>query len=275
MNNNFIHQLQSAWQTQNSLLCVGLDPMPDKLPLHLREQPVERAFSEFCQTLIDATAPYVCAFKPQIAYFAAHRAEGALEAIIQYSKLRYPHIPVILDAKRGDIGSTAEQYALEAYERYRADAVTVSPYMGFDSVEPYLAHEGKGVIVLCRTSNLGGNDLQFLNIDGKPLYQIVAEKVAHRWNNGQCALVVGATYPSEIKVVRDIVGDLPLLIPGIGAQGGDLAATMGAGQTANGTGVIINSSRAVIYAGAGEDYAQAAAQVAQQTQNAINRLRRH
>ncbi len=271
---NFISQLQTAWQDNNSLLCVGLDPAPEKLPLHLRERPIEQAFTEFCIAIIDATAAYACAFKPQIAYFAAHRAEAALETIIQYSRTHYPHIPVILDAKRGDIGSTAEQYAIEAFERYRADAVTVNPYMGFDSVQPYLAYPDKGVIILCRTSNAGGSDLQFLQVGNTPLYQVVAHKVAHEWNtSGQCALVVGATFPNEIKEVRDIVGDMPLLIPGIGAQGGDLAATMVAGQTANGTGVMINSSRAIIYASAGEDFAQAATQVARDTQQAINALR--
>ena len=274
---NFTTKLQTAWQDNNSLLCVGLDPSPEKLPLHFRElatHSIDRAFTEFCTAIIDATAANACAFKPQIAYFAAHRAESALEAIIQYSRTHYPHIPVILDAKRGDIGSTAEQYAIEAFERYQADAVTVNPYMGFDSVQPYLAYPDKGVIILCRTSNPGGSDLQFLQIDGTPLYQIVAHKVAHEWNTtGQCALVVGATFPNEIQTVREIVGDMPLLIPGIGAQGGDLTATMMAGQTANGTGVMINSSRAIIYASAGEDFAQAAAKAACETQQAINALR--
>ena len=271
---NFISQLKTAWQDNNSLLCVGLDPAPEKLPVHLRERPIDEAFNEFCIAIIDATAAYACAFKPQIAYFAAHRAEAALETIVQYSRTHYPHIPVILDAKRGDIGSTAEQYAIEAFERYRADAVTVNPYMGFDSVQPYLAYPDKGVIILCRTSNAGGSDLQFLQVGNTPLYQVVAHKVAHEWNtSGQCALVVGATFPNEIKEVREIVGDMPLLIPGIGAQGGDLAATMVAGQTANGTGVMINSSRAIIYASTGEDFAQVAAQVARETQQAINALR--
>ena len=270
----FIPQLQQAWQTNHSLLCVGLDPSPEKLPTHLRDKPIEQAFYEFCVGIIDATAPYVCAIKPQIAYFAAHRAESVLEDIIRHAKDKHPQIPVILDAKRGDIGSTAEQYAIEAFERYQADAVTVNPYMGFDSVQPYLAYADKGVIILCRTSNPGGSDLQFLKVDSQPLYQIVAHKVANEWNrNGQCALVVGATFPNEIAQVRAIVGDMPLLIPGIGAQGGDLAATMQAGQTANGSGVIINSSRAIIYASADEDYTQAAQKIARETQEAINALR--
>ena len=270
----FIEQLNHAWIGNDSLLCVGLDPTPEKLPVHLQHLPIERSFFEFCTAIVDATAEHVCAFKPQIAYFAAHRAESALEEIIQYAKQKYPSIPIILDAKRGDIGSTAEQYAIEAFERYQADAVTVNPYMGFDSIQPYLAYPDKGVIVLCRTSNPGGSDLQFLKVDGQPLYQVVAKKVDKDWNNnGQCALVVGATFPNEIAQVRSIVGDMPLLIPGIGAQGGDLTATMHAGQTSNGTGVMINSSRAIIYADSGEEFATAAQNAARETQQAINALR--
>ena len=189
-----------------------------------------------------------------------------------------PNVPVILDAKRGDIGSTATQYAIEAFDRYQADAVTVNPYMGFDSIEPYLNYSNKGVIVLCRTSNAGGSDLQFLNVSvgehTRPLYQHVAHLVADKWNtNGQCALVVGATFPNEVKLVRDLVGDMPLLIPGIGAQGGDLNATLKAGLTENGTGVMINSSRGIIYASQGEDFAQAATVAAQGLVQAINALR--
>ena len=270
---NFITQLHNAWQQQNSRLCVGLDPDLTKLPAPLRDLPIEQAFYEFGTAIIDATAPYVCSFKPQIAYFAAHGCEAVLQDLIQYSHDNHPQIPVILDAKRGDIGSTAAQYAIEAFERYQADAVTVNPYMGFDSVEPYLAYPDKGVIVLCRTSNAGGSDLQFLNvnIDGqtKPLYQHVAHLVANKWNtNGQCALVVGATFPAEVAAVRHIVGDMPLLIPGIGAQGGDLAATMNAG----GANVMINSSRAVIYASSGDDYAHAASMAAREAQMAISQL---
>ena len=178
-----------------------------------------------------------------------------------------------MDAKRGDIGATAEQYAREAFERYGADAVTVNPYMGFDSVAPYLEWQDRGAIVLCRTSNPGGSDLQFLSVDGKPLYQHVADLVAHKWNrNGQCALVVGATFPNELAQVRAIVGDMPLLVPGIGAQGGDIEATVKAGRTAAGTGMMINSSRAILYAKAaqGEDFAAAARRVAQETRDAIN-----
>jgi orotidine-5'-phosphate decarboxylase len=271
---NFIDKLNAAWRSNDSLLCVGLDPDIDRLPDHLRSHP--QGIAEFCKTIIDATADLACAFKPQIAYFAALGAEHQLETVCRYLRDNYPHIPLILDAKRGDIGATAHQYAREAFERYGADAVTVNPYMGFDSVEPYMAWPDRGVIVLCRTSNPGGSDLQFLEVDGKPLYQIVARLVAERWNrNGQCALVVGATFPDEIAQVRAIVGEMPLLIPGIGAQGGDIEATVKAGRTAGGAGMMINSSRAILYAqpNAGEDVAAAARRVAMDTRDAINRYR--
>ncbi|MDO8036021.1 orotidine-5'-phosphate decarboxylase [Janthinobacterium sp. SUN128] len=268
---NFINKLSAAWTANNSLLCVGLDPDLAKLPAELRDLP--DGITTFCTRIIDATADLACAFKPQIAYFGALGAEKQLEDICRYVRENYPHIPLILDAKRGDIGATATQYAREAFERYGADAVTVNPYMGEDSLDPYLAWKDRGVIILCRTSNPGGSDLQFLDTDGVPLYQRVARLVADKWNkNGQCALVVGATFPEELAQVRAIVGDMPLLVPGIGAQGGDIAATVGAGQTANGMGMMISSSRAIIYATpqAGEDYADAARRVAIETRDAIN-----
>ena len=274
---DFTATLQAAWAKNDSLLCVGLDPDPSKYPAALRGRD-DDAF-EFCRAIVDATAGLVCAFKPQIAYFAAQRAEDQLEALIRHIHDKHPGIPVILDAKRGDIGSTAEQYAREAFERYDADALTVNPYMGFDSVAPYLAHKGRGVIILCRTSNPGGSDLQFLDTGGesgiKRLYQHVAELVATKWNaSGQCALVVGATFPAELAEVRRIAGDMPLLVPGIGAQGGDIAATVSAGRTAAGTGLMINSSRAILYASSGEDFADAARRAAQETRDAINQFRR-
>jgi orotidine-5'-phosphate decarboxylase len=272
----FIEKLSAAWKARNSLLCVGLDPDIGKFPAHLQGQP--DAILAFCKAIIDATADVACAFKPQIAYFAALRAEDQLEAICKYLRESYPHIPVVLDAKRGDIGATAEQYAREAFERYGADAVTVNPYMGFDSVAPYLEWKDRGVIVLCRTSNPGGSDLQFLTVEGRPLYQHVAHLVANKWNtNGQCGLVVGATFPAELAEVRKIVGDMPLLVPGIGAQGGDIQATVTAGKTVAGTGMMVNSSRAILYAKAddkaGEDFVQAARRVAFETRDAINRFR--
>lgn len=270
----FISQLSAAWQSNNSLLCVGLDPDIKRFPDQLASQP-DGIFA-FCKAIVDATADLACAFKPQIAYFAALRAEDQLEAICRYIKTRHPAIPVILDAKRGDIGATAEQYAREAFERYAADAVTVNPYMGYDSIAPYLEWKEKGAIILCRTSNAGGSDLQFLDVGGKPLYQHVARLVAEKWNtNGQCSLVVGATFPNELAQVRQIVGNMPLLVPGVGAQGGDVESTVRSGKTAEGTGMMINSSRAILYAAAqqGESYAQAARRVALQTREEINRFR--
>ena len=265
----FTDQLASAWQKNDSLLCVGLDPDPAKFPVHLNGD-----IFRFCTEIVDATADLACAFKPQIAYFAARRAEDQLEALIAHIHAKHPGVPVILDAKRGDIGSTAEQYAIEAFERYRADAVTVNPYMGCDSVEPWLAYKDKGVILLCRTSNPGGSDLQFLDVGGRKLYEHVAELVATKWNTtGQCALVVGATFPGEIARVREIVGELPLLVPGIGAQGGDVEATVKAGRTTEGTGLMINSSRAILYAGKDENFAEAARRAAIETRDLINRYR--
>ena len=277
---SFIESLNAAWVKNNSLLCVGLDPDPAKFPAHLKSRP--EAIFEFCARIADATADLVCCFKPQIAYFAAQRAENQLEALIAHIHAKHPGIPVILDAKRGDIGSTAEQYAVEIFERYQADAITVNPYMGRDSVEPYLAYPDKGVILLCRTSNPGGSDLQFLNVgmadQPEKLYERVARLVAREWNaNGQCALVVGATFPGEIARVREIVGDLPLLVPGIGAQGGDVQDTVQAGRTASGCGLMINSSRAILYAGIADDtesgFADAARRVALETRDTINRYR--
>jgi orotidine-5'-phosphate decarboxylase len=270
----FTTKLANAIRQHDSLLCVGLDPDIARFPGVLQGR--SDAVFEFCRAIIDATAGYACAFKPQIAYFAALAAEDQLQAICDYLNQHYPDIPIVLDAKRGDIGATAEQYAREAFERYKADAVTVNPYMGFDSIEPYLQWNEKGVIVLCRTSNPGGSDLQSLLVDGQPLYQHVARLVAQQWNrNGQCALVVGATFPQEIAEVRKIVGEMPLLVPGIGAQGGDIEATVLAGQTRDGTGMMINSSRAILYAKQvdGEGFADAAARVARETRDAINEFR--
>jgi orotidine-5'-phosphate decarboxylase len=272
MADSFRSSLELAWARSGSLLCVGLDPDPARFPRHLAGAP--DAILRFCTAIVDATADLACAFKPQIAHFAAHRAEDQLEALIAHVHARHPGVPVVLDAKRGDIGSTAEQYAREAFERYRADAVTVNPYLGFDSIEPWLAHPGKGVILLCRTSNPGGADLQALDVGGERLYERVARLAAGPWNRGgELGLVVGATVPAELARVRAIAPDLPLLVPGVGAQGGDVAATVAAGRTADGRGMMINSSRAILYAGAGEDFAAAARAVAQRTRDEIDRFR--
>ena len=272
----FIEKLTGAWRANNSLLCVGIDPDLKRFPTHLAGRP--GAIAAFGRAIIDATADLVCAFKPQIAYFHAERAEDQLEDLIGYIHQRYPEIPVILDAKRGDIGSTAEQYAREAFERYDADAVTVSPFLGHDSITPYTDYAERGVIVLCRTSNPGGSDMQFLEVDGpngrERVYQRIARTVATEWNgNRNCALVVGATYPNELAEVRRIVGDMPLLVPGIGAQGGDIEATVNAGRDAQGSGLMINSGRAILYASAAENFADAARAAALRTRDAINQYR--
>ena len=264
----FHDKLNRAWATSGSMLCVGLDPDPAKIPAHLQGPD---AIFRFCADIADATADLACAFKPQIAYFAAIGAEAQLEKLCEHIRTKHPHVVLILDAKRGDIGPTAERYAHEAFIRYEADAVTVNPYLGTDSLEPFLARTGKGVIVLCRTSNPGSGDLQMLTTDGRPMYQHVAHMAADQWSKmGEVALVVGATYPAELATVRSIVGDMPLLVPGIGAQGGDVVATVNAGATANGTGMMINSSRAILYASSGNDFAHAARQVALATRDEIS-----
>jgi orotidine-5'-phosphate decarboxylase len=273
----FTEKLARAWQQQQSLLCVGLDPDAARYPAHLRDHP-DRTY-EFCKGIVDATAAFACTFKPQIAYFAAQAQEDALKRIIRYIHLNHPNVPVILDAKRGDIGATAAQYAQEAFVRYEADALTVNPYMGADSLDPYFEFADRGIILLCRTSNPGGSDLQSLgvNVPGQatlPLYQQVAHLARHKWNrHGQLALVVGATFAEEIGQVRRIVGNMPLLVPGIGAQGGDLEATVNHGLDEHLTGMMISSSRAILYASSDFDFAQAAARVAEQTRDAINQVR--
>ena len=266
---DFYQTLDHAWSSSRSMLCVGLDPDPERFPALFEKTP--QGIESFCCAIVDATAQYACAFKPQIAYFAAHRAEAALENVIAHIHRVSPKTPVILDAKRGDIGATATQYAVEAFERYNADAVTLSPYMGTDSIEPYFAYPDKGLFLLCRTSNPGGNDLQFIQTEkGQAIFERVAELSSAQWNpHGQMGLVVGATYPQELSTVRRIVGDMPLLVPGIGAQGGDIQATVHAGLSSTGFGLLINSSRAILYASQNNDFEEAAARVAKETRDAI------
>lgn len=282
---SFVFNLRAAWRDADSMLCVGLDPDPARFPAALA--PREDAIFEFCRAIVDATAGYACAFKPQIAYFASQRAEDQLEALVGYIHERHPGVPVILDAKRGDIGSTAEHYAREVFERYRADAVTVSPYMGFDSIEPYLAYPGRGVILLCRTSNPGGGDLQSLRVardddvaasgardaiaaEPERLFERVARLAAGPWNrSGELGLVVGATFPRELRRVRELAGEMPLLVPGVGAQGGDIESVVDAGATSEGAGMMVNSSRAILYASGGEDFAAAAGEAARATRDAL------
>ncbi len=254
---NFHQKLQRIWQQNNSLVCVGLDPDLEKLPRHLGTD--NKAILAFNKALIDATADLVCAYKPQIAYYSAVGAEAELEQSISHIKNHYSHIPVILDAKRGDIGATAKQYAKEAFERYQADALTVNPYMGFDTLEPYFEYNNKGVIVLCHTSNPGAKQLQELRLSqsGLRLFEYVASEARKLFDQGaQISLVLGATLAEELKTVRAIVGDMPLLVPGLGAQGGDLQATIKNGLGKTNPALILNNSRALIYADSSVNFAQ-------------------
>jgi orotidine-5'-phosphate decarboxylase len=270
-----IAQLERCWGSSDSLVCVGLDPEIERFPEQIADQ--ASPIFQFNKAIIDATADLVCAYKPQFAHYAAYEAEDQLERTIDYIHRSYPGIPVILDSKRGDVGNTAERYAIEAFERYHADAVTVSPYLGGDSLEPFLEYEDKGVIILCRTSNPGAGEVQDLEFGGRKLFHIIAELASRRWNSrGNCLLVVGATYPRELAEVREIVGNMPLLVPGVGAQGGDVVQAVQSGQTAAGTGLIISSSRGILYASSGENFASAAREATQKLRDQINtgRVRR-
>jgi orotidine-5'-phosphate decarboxylase len=268
----FVEKLSGAWRANRSLVCVGLDPDPQKLPESLTSK--RAPIFEFNKAIVDATADLVCAYKPQIAYYAACGAEDQLALTIDYILATYPRIPVILDAKRGDIGSTAEMYAAEAFDRYAADAVTVNPYMGSDTLKPFLDRADKGVVILCRTSNAGAGELQGLKSDGQEIYLHVASLASRKWNyNGNVMLVVGATAPVELAAVRKVCPDLPLLVPGVGAQGGDVEKVLGSGLREDGYGLVINSSRGIIYAGKGPDFAAAARAAATQLRDQINGYR--
>jgi orotidine-5'-phosphate decarboxylase len=254
----FKQKLEQKWQ-QGKFLCVGLDPVLEKLPTHFAKSP--SSILEFNRAIIDATADMACAFKPNSAFYEAFGAEGiaVLAQTVSYIKDNYPDIPVILDAKRGDIESTNLGYTQSTFDVLGADAITIHPYLGRTAIQPFLDYKDKGIIILVRTSNPRAGEFQDLKLDGKPLYQHVAQKIASEWNtNNNCAVVVGATYPEELKVVREIIGDMPILIPGIGAQGGDLEKTVKAGQDSRGWGMIISASRSIIYASNGEDFAQKA-----------------
>ena len=275
----FISKLETRWAHSNSLLCVGLDPQLDRIPERFKKQ--NSPYLDFCTAIVEATHELVCCFKPQVAYFSAVGAEDQLEKLVLYIKEQHPDIPVILDAKRGDIGSTAALYAKEAYERYGADAVTVNPYLGFESIEPYMKYEDKGIVVLCRTSNPGSDWLQKDKKDSVPVYQRVAKQVAD-WNKeDQFVLVTGATYPEELGEVRKIVGRMPLLVPGIGAQGGDVKSVLEVGLDQKAQGLIISSSREILYAHEKADNDRPsdseklieAGVVARQTRDMINKFR--
>ncbi len=266
----FADQLRNAEAKCDSLLCVGLDPLPDAMPTGFDGA---AGALEFCSAIVDAVADRVCAFKPQIAHFAALGAEGELATLIDYIHTRHPDIPVILDAKRGDMGATAERYAIEAFDRYRADAVTVNPYLGPESLRPFLKRADRGVVVLCRTSNPESAWLQDYPA-ADPVYLRVA-RAAASWNvAGNVMLVAGATYPDELRRIRSAVVDMTLLVPGVGSQGGDVAAVVHAGLNSRGSGLVINASRSVLYASKGSDFAQAARAAAVELRDEINELRR-
>ena len=270
---NFYQKIKAQWAKNNSLICVGLDPDLDRFPDCLAKE--AKSIFPFNKSIIDATHDLVCAYKPQIAHFSAYGAEDELERTIQYIHENYPEIPVILDAKRGDIGSTAQKYAKEVFERYKADAVTINPYLGFDSIEPFTDYKDKGVIILCRTSNPSAIDLQDLVVkDGDRLYEKVAVLASTKWNNNKnCALVIGATWPSQMSDIRELAGDMIFLVPGAGSQGGNVKQLVEAGKTNDGTGLIINSSRGILYASQSDSYADYARAEALKLRDLVNQYR--
>lgn len=271
----FLEKLEAAIAKNNSLLCIGPDPDMDKLPAPLKE--TDSAYFVFNKAIIDATADLVCAFKPNSAFYEAQGSNGIeeLKLTCDYITENYPEIPIILDFKRGDIGNTNDKYAEFAFDYLGVDAITIQPYFGQDAVQPFLDRKDKGIIVMCKNSNPGSGEFQDLEVNGKKLYLQVAENVATKWNtNDNCLLVVGATFPAEIAEVRKVVGDnMTLLVPGIGAQGGDIEASLKAGLNSTGRGMIISTSRAVIYASDGEDYADFARAKAIELNNEINQYR--
>src|SRR6266478_2847040 len=274
---NFLEKLLTASRQQHSLLCVGLDPEPNRFPAALRAMPVASAVVHFCRAIIEATAPYVCAYKPNLAFFEVLGPTG-MQVLQEVLSAIPPHIPIIADAKRGDLGNTARNYATALFDVYGCDAATVNPYLGHDSIAPFLAYREKGVLVLCRTSNPGARDFQDLlvqaeNGEARPLYEIVARR-AQSWNEaGNCGLVVGATYPEELRTIRSLCPGMPILVPGVGSQGGDLEASTAAGVDEYGERAIIAVSRAILYASHDSDYAAAAEHEARSLRDRINEAR--
>jgi len=272
---NFQSKISEISTENNSLLCIGLDSDINKLPFHIKG--TDNPQYNFNKAIIEATHDLVCAYKPNSAFYEAQGEEGIrqLKQTVYFVKENYPKIPVILDAKRADIGNTNEGYVKFAFDHLGADAITLHPYLGKDALKPFLERRDKGLFILCRTSNSGAGEFQDLEIDGKPLYQVIAAKVAKDWNyNGNCGLVVGATYPKELDIVRHIVGNIPILIPGIGAQGGDLEKTVQAGVDKTGLNALINSSRGIIFASTGVNFAEKAREEALKLKNLINKQRR-
>jgi orotidine-5'-phosphate decarboxylase len=271
-NMSFMEKLRNAWERNNSLVCVGLDPDLSKLPECLKNS--KQPIFDFNKALIDATADLVCCYKPQCAYYSGQDAEDELKMTMKYLKEQYPEVPVILDAKRGDIGPTAMLYAKEAFEIYNADAVTVNPYMGLDTLKPFMDWSDRGTVILCRTSNPSSREIQELKSDGKAIYEHVAEMAQNKWNyNHNILLVIGATFPEELKQVREICPAIPFLVPGVGAQGGDVELVIRNGKDKAGKGLIINSSRGIIYADSSPDFANAARRATLELRDLINQFR--
>jgi orotidine-5'-phosphate decarboxylase len=272
----FIFKLEQRWR-QGTCVCVGLDPDYDRIPTSVKsKRSVEEALFVFNRDIIDATHDLVCAYKPNSAFYEAQGDQGfrALRRTVEYIRETYPYIPVILDAKRADIGSTNIGYVQMAFDSIGVDAITIHPYLGKEALAPFLTRKEKGIIVLVKTSNPGAGEFQDLPVGDaqEPLYQVVAHHVANAWNtHGNCAIVVGATYPAELEKVRAIVGDMPILIPGIGAQGGEVEATVTAGKDSRGWGMIISASRSIIFASKGDDFARAAREATEQLRTEINK----
>lgn len=270
----FDKKIRDAMIRNNTLLCVGLDPDFDKLPQHIKKG--KDALFNFNSAIIDATADLVCAYKPNSAFYEAHGPDGLrqLRQTTDYLHDKYPDIPIILDAKRADIGNTNNGYVEFTFDYLGADAVTLHPYLGREALEPFLNRSDKGSIILCRTSNPGAGEFQDLLVDNEPIYQRVARSVVKNWNaNNNCMLVIGATYPEEMKIIRGIAGDMLFLVPGIGAQGGDVKSVMESGIDSKNQGVIINSARGIIYASGGDDFAQAARVEAIKLKDEVNQYR--
>lgn len=270
----FIEKYNARVDAVNSLVCVGLDSDLKKLPAHFADSKTPQF--DFNRAIIDATHEFAAAYKPNVAFYEARGDQGLreLKLTMEYLRSEYPDIPTICDAKRADIGNTNSGYVEELFNWFGFDAFTIHPYLGRESVQPFLDQVDKGCIVLCRTSNSGSGEFQDLESNGKPIWQHVAENVSKEWNaNDNCLLVVGATYPEEMKKIREVTGDMTFLVPGIGAQGGDVAAVMQAGLNSHKKGLIINSSRGIIFASSGEDFAQAAAREAQKLRDEINKYR--
>lgn len=271
---SFLEKLERIIKKNNSLLCIGLDPDLEKIPHGMEEQ--KDPIFTFNKRLIDVSYDLVCAYKPQIAHYSSYGILGikSLLKTVNYLKLNHSEIPIILDAKRADIGSTSKFYAKEVFDVFSADAVTVNPYLGLDSLLPFLERRDKGVIILCRTSNKNASDFQDLMIDNKPLYVHVAEKVIE-WNKmyNNCLMVVSATWQEELKKIRVIAPDMFFLVPGIGAQGGDLEETLKNSLTKERSGLIISASRAITYTSKNEDFAKKARDEARNLRDLINKYR--